>query len=382
MKIFNDQGVTSPQGFKANGIFAGIKRSGKLDLALIASDTPAVAASVFTKNSIKAAPVIVSQEKSRYKKVQAIIINSGNANCFTGSFGLLYAKKSTEIIAKLMNINDNYVLVASTGIIGKPLAFNKIEKAAPELVQGLSADCAHGHKAAQAILTTDKKTKEIAVQCTLGGKTVILGACAKGSGMIQPNMATMLAFITTDAVISDQMLKDALKEAVEPSFNSITVDGCMSTNDMVTVMANGRVGNKAIESKGTDYKIFAQALKLVCLELAKRIVLDAEGATKFIEVTVTGAGSYAQAKKACFAIANSNLFKCAAFGSDPNWGRVAAAVGSLGLKVTEKDLKIRFGSFAGKNIDISVDLNLGKHKAVVYTSDLTLDYVKINGKYN
>lgn len=373
-------GVTAALGFKAHGLSCGIKKSGKPDLALIASDVPAPAASVFTRNSIKAAPIIVSQEKMRFKKIQAIIVNSGNANCFTGSFGLLYARRSTELIAELMNINSDHVLVASTGIIGRPLAYKKIEEAAPRLVAGLSPQ--NGKKAAQAILTTDKKIKETAVEFSLGGKKVTIGACAKGSGMIQPNMATMLAFITTDCAIAQRLLQQALCSAVEPSFNSITVDGCMSTNDMVTVMASGLAGNKMIDAPGKNFEIFQKALHVVCLDLAKKIVLDAEGATKFIEVMVTGAATCRQAKAAALAIANSNLVKTAAYGCNPNWGRVAAAVGSLGLKVSEKDLKIRFSSFAKKNITMTVDLNLGKQKATVYTCDLTLEYVKINGKYN
>ena len=379
MKIIKG-GVTAALGFKANGMSCGIKKSGKPDLALIACDFPASAASVFTKNSIKAAPIIVSAEKMRFKKAQAIIVNSGNANCFTGSFGLLYARQSTELIAQLMNINSDHVLVASTGIIGRPLAYKKIEEAAPRLVAGLSAR--HGKKAAQAILTTDKQIKETAVTFFLGAKKVTIGACAKGSGMIQPNMATMLGFITTDCAIAQPLLAQGLRLGVEPSFNSITVDGCMSTNDMVTILASGLAGNKTIKARGKDFETFCQALNFVCLDMAKKIVLDAEGATKFIEVTVTGAASYRQAKAAALAIANSNLVKTAAYGCDPNWGRVAAAVGSLGLKVSEKDLKIHFSSFAKKNITITVDLNLGSQKATVYTCDLTLEYVKINGKYN
>lgn len=380
MKIISNGGVASAQGFKANGISCGIKRSGKPDLALIVSDHPAHAACVFTQNSIKAAPIIVCQERILSKTAQAIIINSGNANCFTGDFGLAYACRSTEIIAQLLKINVDHVLVASTGIIGKPLPFKKIEIAAPTLVAGLSPK--NGKKAAQAILTTDLQIKEIAVEFEIGGRKVRMGACAKGSGMIQPNMATMLGFITTDCAIEQSLLQKALHSAVEKSFNAITVDGCMSTNDMVAILANGAAQNKKIQSTGNDFKTFCQVLDFICLDLAKKIIIDAEGATKFITITVIGGSNYQQAKQAAFAIANSNLVKTAAFGSDPNWGRVAAAVGSLGLKITEKDLKIRFSSFAKKNINITVDLNLGKESATVYTCDLTFDYIKINGKYN
>lgn len=380
MKIIKG-GVTAPKGFQANGLACGIKRSGKKDLTLIYSEVPARTAAVFTKNSIKAAPLIISQKHIQNNLTQALIANSGNANCFTGAFGLFYAKKSTELIAKLLGIPHDDVLVTSTGIIGKPLPYKKIEKAAPELVKGLGSGRRNSTKAAEGILTTDTVTKEIAVQLTLGGKQVTIGACAKGSGMIQPDMATMLAFITTDAAIPTPLLKLALKKATERSFNRITVDGCMSTNDMVTLMANGLAGNKPV-AKGKDFEKFCDALNFVCLDLAKRIVLDGEGATKFIEVTVKGAASEKQAQKACFAVANSNLVKTAAYGSNPNWGRVAAAVGSLGLPVTEKQLKINFSSFKKREIRIEVDMNLGKSAATVYTSDLSLNYVRINGKYN
>lgn len=379
MKILKG-GVTKPKGFLANGLCSGIKKSGKPDLSLIFSETPAVAAGVFTKNSIKAAPLVISEKHLKSNRAQAIIVNSGNANCFTGDPGLIYARKTTEIVAKLLKIKTRDVVVSSTGIIGKPLPFNKIAQAAPLLVKGLSKKL--GHMAAKGILTTDKITKEIAVKINIGKKPVLIGACAKGSGMIEPNMATMLAFITTDAAITPQMLKAALRSSIESSFNSITVDGCMSTNDMVTVMANGLAENPLIKKQNGEFRVFTEALKYICLDLAKKIVLDGEGATKFIEVHVSGAKTLTQAKQAAKAIANSNLVKTAAFGSNPNWGRVAAAVGSLGLNITEKSIRIKFSSFIKKNISIWVDLNLGKYKATVYTSDLSFEYVRINGKYS
>ncbi|MDP8266662.1 MAG: bifunctional glutamate N-acetyltransferase/amino-acid acetyltransferase ArgJ [Candidatus Aceula meridiana] len=379
MKIIKGA-ITAAKGFKANGLCCGIKRSGKPDLSLIVSDIPATAVGVFTKNSIIAAPLVVTKKKLRNQKAQAIVVNSGNANCFTGKFGLIYAQKTTEVIAGLLKIAKENVLVSSTGIIGKPLPFQKIKKASAALVKGLGKT--KSHLAAKGILTTDLSTKEIAVQVRLGGKTVKIGAMAKGSGMIAPNMATMLAFITTDTKMSAPLLKAALKQACELSFNSITVDNCMSTNDMVVLMANGLAQNKSISTKGKDFDTFCAALKVICLDLAKKIVKDGEGATKFITVTVNNAKTYAQAKKAAFAIANSNLVKTAAYGSNPNWGRVAAAVGSLGISVTENMLKIKFSSFAKKEIGIAVDLSLGSKTATVYTSDLSLDYVKINGRYN
>lgn len=381
MKILKNGGVTAPRGFKANGVAAGIKRSGKRDLALIVSEVPAVSAAVYTKNSVKAAPLLVSQKHLRDHKAQAIVANSGNANCFTGKAGMACALRTTEMIGKLLGLPPQKVVVASTGIIGRPLPFKKIQNAAKDLVDGLSAQGAT--KAAEAILTTDLKEKVIAVQVNLGGKTVTIGACAKGSGMIAPDMATMLAFITTDAAISAAMLQKALRYANERSFNSITVDGCMSTNDMAVVLANGVAQNKKIVGTGKDFDVFTNALTHVCLDLARKIVIDGEGATKFIDIRISGGKTHAQAQKAGLAIANSVLVKTAAFGSNPNWGRVAAAVGSLGISgVTEDTLKIKFSDFARKDITITVNLNKGRATATVYTCDLSYDYVKINGAYN
>ncbi len=380
MKIISG-GVTSPKGFKANGLFAGIKRSGKPDLGLLVSDTPAAVAGVFTKNSIKAAPLVVSMKHIASGIGRAVIVNSGNANCYTGANGLKSAQASTQLIGTLLGINPKDVLVTSTGIIGKLLPYDKIIHAAPDLVKGLSAK--GGLKFAQSIMTTDLKLKEIAVEVMINGKKVTIGACAKGSGMIEPNMATMLGFITTDCAITSTMLKVALKEVTEKSFNSITVDGCMSTNDMVTLHANGLAGNAKISAKGSDYQKFYEALLYVAVDLSKKIVLDGEGATKFLTIHVNGAANELQARKIAKTIANSALVKTAAFGSNPNWGRVGAAVGSLGLKaINEETMKISFSPFAKKDISITVDLQLGKSKATVYTCDFSYEYVKINGEYN
>ncbi|HQO58769.1 MAG TPA: bifunctional glutamate N-acetyltransferase/amino-acid acetyltransferase ArgJ [Candidatus Omnitrophota bacterium] len=378
MKILKG-GVTKPQGFKANGMNCGLKRSGKPDLALIASEVPCTAAGIYTRNSIIAAPLVVTKSHLRNAQAQAVIINSGNANCFTGHLGYIYAQQMAEFTARKLGISNTDVLVASTGIIGKPLPIKKILTAIPALAEKLSVR--NGALAARSILTTDTFTKETAVSLSIGGKTVTIGACAKGSGMIEPNMATMLAFITTDAAMKPQSLKAALKNAADISFNSITVDGCMSTNDMCLVLANGLAGNRPISEGEKDFRAFSQALNYVCLQLAKMIVKDGEGATKFIEITVTGARDDRMAKTAAMKIANSNLVKTAAFGSNPNWGRVAAAVGSLSLPVTEQTLKIKFSPFDKKDIRISVDLQLGKHSATVYTSDLSYEYVRINGDY-
>ena len=380
MKVIKGS-VTSPKGFLANGISAGIKRSGKPDLGLIVSEVSAVTAGVFTKNSIKAAPLVVSIKHIKKGVGRAVLVNSGNANCYTGAQGMKVAQDSTKLIAKLLNIKPEDVIVTSTGIIGKQLPFEKIEHGSPILVKGLSNQ--GGTSFAKAIMTTDLVMKEKAVQLTLGGKTVIVGACAKGSGMIEPNMATMLGFITTDAAISLSMLKLALKQANDRSFNSITVDGCMSTNDMVTVQANGLAGNKKIVKQDADYKKFVEALEFVCIDLAKKIVLDGEGATKFITINVVGAKNDLQAKSIAKTIANSALVKTAAFGSNPNWGRVGAAVGSMGLKgVDENTMKISFSPFDKKEIAIKVELKLGKGQATVYSCDLSYDYVKINAEYN
>lgn len=380
MRILNKGTVTSAQGFRANGLAAGIKKSGKPDLSLIVSDVVCPTVGVYTKNSVKAAPLILAEKYLKNHRAQAVICNSGNANCFTGKKGFSVAQKTANLIGQLLKIKTQDVIVASTGIIGKQLPFEKIKAAAPVLVKGLSTS--KGHLAALGILTTDLTKKEIAVQITLGGKKVTIGGCAKGSGMIQPNMATMLCFITTDAAITGKMLKQALLTATDHSFNCISVDGCMSTNDMVSVMANGFSGNPLISSANADFQKFTQALTFICTDLAKKIVLDGEGATKFIEILVDGAKNHAQAKTIALAIANSNLVKTAAYGSNPNWGRVAAAVGSLNLGVTENTIKITFSSFAKKHIKINVFLKLGQSKAIVYTSDLSPQYVHINGKYN
>jgi glutamate N-acetyltransferase/amino-acid N-acetyltransferase len=380
MKIIKGS-VTSPKGFLAHGLSAGIKRSGKPDLGIIVSQVPAVVAGVFTKNSIKAAPLLVSMKYIKKGKGRAMLVNSGNANCYTGQAGLKHAQGSTALVAKLLGISPADVLVTSTGIIGKPLPYDKIVAAAPALIKGLSDT--GGERFARAIMTTDLKMKESAVELTLGGKKVIVAGCAKGSGMIEPNMATMLGFITTDAAISLKMLKLALKQATERSFNSITVDGCMSTNDMVTVHANGLAGNKTITKQDSDFKKFYEALEFVCIDLSKKIVQDGEGATKFLTIKVKGAASEEQARKIAKSIANSPLVKTAAFGSNPNWGRVGAAVGSLGIdKINEKTMKITFSPFDKKEIAITVALSLGRAEATVYTCDFSYEYVKINGEYN
>lgn len=381
MKIING-GITQPKGFQANGIACGIKKSGKPDLSLIFSDVPCTAAAVYTKNSVKAAPLIVTKKHLMNGSAQAIIANSGNANCFTGQNGLLNAMAMANETAKQLKIKPTDVLVASTGIIGKPLPIAKIKTGLPTLIKGLEHTAAKGTDAAKAIMTTDLIVKQIAVQFKIGKKDVTIAGCAKGSGMIEPNMATMFCFLTTDAAIDKRLLKKALMFATDLSFNCITVDGCMSTNDMVSIMANGLAENELIQTEESAFKDFCAALTYVCLDLAKKIVKDGEGAKKMLQITVDGAKTEKVARLAAKAIANSNLVKTAAYGKNANWGRIAAAVGSLGLNITENDLVIKTKELASKDIFIHVKIGKGHHAATILTCDLTEDYIKINGAYN
>ncbi|MFH1201921.1 MAG: bifunctional glutamate N-acetyltransferase/amino-acid acetyltransferase ArgJ [Candidatus Omnitrophota bacterium] len=378
-------GITKPKGFLANGISCGIKKSGKKDLALIYSTTLAKAAGVFTKNQIKAAPLLVTINHLKDHLAQAVIINSGNANCFTKKPGLNDAILTAKLTSKRLRVKAEDVLVASTGIIGKRLPMDKIKKGISVLADGLNRD--GNNNAGSAIMTTDKARKSIAVSFKLGNKSVSIGAIAKGAGMIYPHLAnypsaTMLCFITTDANISILTLNTALVNAVDKSFNSISVDGCTSTNDTVLILANGQAENKIIKKDTRDFKVFSEALNFVCLELAKKIVKDAEGATKFIQIEINGASTEREAKRAAFSIANSNLFKTACYGNNPNWGRIVAALGSSGVKIVESSLNFSFSPFKKKEIKVSVNLNRGKNRATVYTSDLTPEYVRINAQYS
>jgi len=369
-----------PIGFKANGLACGLKKSGKLDLALIYSQFPAKASAKFTTNSIIAAPLIVCKEHLRSsKRFQAILVNSGNANCFTGKTGIKDAQATAGYLAQELNIAKKSVLVNSTGIIGKRLDIAKIKQGIGDLVSGLSS--LGIHKAKMAIMTTDTFAKEISLTLKIGANPVHICGIAKGAGMIAPNMATMLCFIMTDAAITQGALDKALGAAVARSFNCISVDGCMSTNDTVLVLANAAAGNRVI-SKGANLRSFSQALEAVCLDLAKMVVTDAEGATKFIQIDVCQAKDIQQAKKIALSIANSVLFKTAVFGRNPNFGRVAAAVGASGFKIKEEQLKIKLGSLKGKQVRLTVSLSRGKAKCTVYTSDLTPEYIKINAAYN
>jgi len=369
-----------PLGFKSSGIACGLKKSGKLDLALFFSESPAIAAGLFTTNKMLAAPVILDKYYLKTNKTfKAVIVNSGNANCFTGRQGLADAKITSKILAKALNIKPEAVLVASTGIIGKKLAVDKIKSGIPLLINKLSLGGLMN--AQKAIMTTDTFKKEFTVKFNIGKETVTVCGVAKGAGMIAPNMATMLAFIFTDALISPQALNLALKHSVEQSFNCITVDGCMSTNDSVICLANGQALNREI-SKGKDLDLFSKALNRVCLELAKMIIRDAEGANKFIKIQVSGALNLKQARMAALSIANSNLFKTAIYGENPNFGRIVQAIGSSGAQVNEENLKIRVSSLKKKDVDVLVNLGQGKAGLIVYTCDLTPEYIKINAEYN
>jgi glutamate N-acetyltransferase / amino-acid N-acetyltransferase len=370
-----------PQGFLANGLSCGIRKSKKADLALIYSKIPAKAACMFTVNKIKAAPVrlAISYLKKNKCHFSAVIANSGNANCFTGSPGLKDAEATAYVLAKSLGVKKEQILVSSTGVIGKRLPVEKIKKAVPELVLGLSAGGIS--KASKAIMTTDTFAKEVSVRFAIAGKVITLCGIAKGAGMIAPDMATMLAFIMTDADVNISFLKRALKLSVIDSFNCITVDGCMSTNDTVAILANGAAGNAPI-SGGKDAGLFVKALSLVCLELAKMMVRDGEGASKFIRIEVKGAKDAPQAKRAALAVANSNLFKTAVYGENPNFGRIAAAVGASGITVSEEGFKLKVSSLKKREIEVSVNLNKGVGSAIVYTSDLTPRYIKINAEYN
>jgi len=378
MKVYSK--AILPKDFKASAVACGIKKTKKLDLALFYSDIPAKAACLFTANKIQAAPIQVCKlHQKQAKSFRAILVNSGNANCFTGQTGLQDAIGTIAVLAKAIGVKKENILVASTGIIGKRLQTHLIKIATPELVEGLSVKGID--KAKLAIMTTDLVAKEVSVKFNIGKETITICGVAKGSGMIAPDLATMLVFIFTDANITQSALNKAMKLSADKSFNCITVDGCMSTNDSVMLMANGASKNALID-KGNGFNLFVNALDIICLVLAKMVVRDGEGATKFIEIKVRGAKNPQDAKKAALAIANSNLFKTAMFGQNHNFGRIVASVGASGIDVKEKDIKIKVSPLKKKDILVDVSIGGGEFSSVVYTSDLTYDYVKINAEYN
>lgn len=396
-------GVCAAKGFKANGIHCGIRKNRtKKDLALVFSEVPASAAAVYTTNLVKGAPLIVTGENLRNGTARAVICNSGNANT-CNSDGVEVARRMCGITADALGIDPGDVIVASTGVIGQPLDPTPIAAGMAELAAGLSDK--GGDAAAEAIMTTDTKRKEDAVEFTVGGKVCRMGGMAKGSGMIHPNMATMLVFITTDTAISPEMLKAALSSDVAETFNMISVDGDTSTNDMVAVMANGMAGNEEITSEGEDLDSFKAALNTLTVRLCREIAGDGEGATKLLECRVSGAADAATAKTVAKSVICSSLLKAAMFGADANWGRVLCAIGYSGAAVDPGKIDVSFSGAAGtvsvcrngagipfseeeakrvlsgNEIDILVGLNSGTAAATAWGCDLTYDYVKINGDY-
>ena len=394
------QGVTFAKGFTAAGVKAGIKKSGNLDVAVIYTKTQAVVAGTFTQNKVAAAPVYVSKEVVATGTAHAIVANAGCANACTGQQGLDDAHKMAQIAADELGVNADDVIVGSTGVIGVNLPMDKLEAGIKDAVANLSAD--GSDNAGRAIITTDTHSKSVTCEFELSGKTVRMGAIAKGSGMIRPNMATMLCYITTDIAIDQALLQKAVSGCVEKSFNMISVDGDMSTNDMVIVLANGEANNAKITEENADYQIFFDKLMMLCTELAKQIAADGEGASKFLTINVKGAKSFADAKTVGMAIANSPLVKTAFFGEDPNWGRVICAVGYSGADMVPEKTVVKFGVitiFANgtgatydenalahvmkeKDIVIDIELNMGQEDATVWSCDLSYEYVKINGEYH
>ena len=395
-------GVCAAKGFTASGVHCGIRKNKtKRDLALIYSEVQATAAATYTTNLVKGAPLTVTKNHIADGKAQAVICNSGNANTCNAN-GIEIAEQMSTLLAQELKISAQDVVVASTGVIGQPLAIEPIAAGIPMLVKELGNN---SQEAAEGIMTTDTKLKEIAVEFTVGGKACRIGGIAKGSGMIHPNMATMLVFVTSDVAISAEMLQKALSADIQDSFNMISVDGDTSTNDMVTVLANGMAGNAEITAEGTDYDAFCEALNTVTVDLCRRIAADGEGATKLLECCVTGAADTATAKTVAKSVICSSLFKAAMFGADANWGRVLCAIGYSGAAVDVNKVDVAFASTKGEilvcengagvdfseekakeillesEIRINIALHSGDAAATAWGCDLTYDYVKINGDY-
>lgn len=408
MKIIKG-GVLAAKGFKAAGIAAGIKDNGSMDMALLLAEKPITTAIMTTQNMVKAAPVqwdIKIMEISPYK--QAIIINSGNANACTGVLGMQHVEQTAAKVAALLGIKKNDILVSSTGVIGVTMPIEKILDGVDVLTKNLGDDEQHANDAAYGIITTDLTTKTIAVEIELDGKKVHIGGMAKGSGMICPNMATMLSYVTTDAAIEPQCLKKLLAKITEDTYNMMSVDGDMSTNDTVAVMASGAAGNEEITLNNVtskDFSIFSEALYYVNEYLAKSIIRDGEGATKFVEVTVRGAQKIEDARILAKAVIKSSLVKTALFGEDANWGRVLSSIGASGIVFDPLKVSLVFSSSAGmitllnegmpiafnedeakkvlseKELTILIEMDEGEEKATAWGCDLSYDYVKINGDY-
>ena len=397
-------GVTAVPGFLAGGVAAGIKPSAKKDLALIHSPSPARSAAVFTTNQVKGAPVLVSMEHARTGALQAIVASSGCSNVCTGERGIKDAREMVKQVAELLRIPPSHVLIAATGVIGQTLPMDRIRAAIPRLVKSLSPQ--GGREAAEAIMTTDTRLKEAALRCEVGGRTVTLGGVAKGVGMIEPHLATMFCFVTTDAAVARGALDPILKRSVDRSFNRITVDSDQSTSDTVAVIANGLAENAPLDKGARGMRDFAVALDALAERLARMLVEDGEGATKLVSVTVRGAASRRDALVAARSVANSPLVKTAINGADPNWGRIMMALGKAAARVEQDKVSIAFGDdrqserlvergmlregvrldrvreIMGKQaFDITIDLGIGRGEERVWTCDLSEEYVRINGKY-
>ncbi len=397
--IIGTGSVTSAAGFQAAGVRCGLKQSGP-DMALIYSDRPAHAAAMFTTNKVPAHCIVLNQKKIKSGRGQAIIINSGNANCCTGEQGKKDALEMMTLAAEKLHIDPEYVFGLSTGVIGEAMPMQKIRTGIDLAVDHLSAN--GGIEAAKAIMTTDTVPKHGRISFRIDGTSCTIGAMAKGSGMINPNLATMFCLLTTDAAVSAPLLQDALREAVGDSLNALTVDGEMSTNDCVLLLANGASGCPVIKQKNESYSTFATALKKLAEEMAKKIAIDGEGATKLVTITVTGAKNSREAKQAAKAIANSMLVKTAIFGNDPNWGRIVQSAGAsgaeidvhafrvtcAGITVADNGQNVFFDTkkmnkrLARKSIDLAIDLGVGDATARVFTCDLTYDYISINAEYH
>lgn len=392
-------GIVAPKGFMCSGVSAGIKKSGRRDVALLVAEAPAAAAAVFTTNSMAAAPVVVSRRHIAGGHIRAVITNSGNANACTGSAGIVDAEAMASATARALGCESGEVIVASTGVIGVPLPVDLVVAGAVEAVDVL--DTADGMPAAEAIMTTDTFPKQIAIAVETTETRYVVGGMAKGSGMIMPNMATMLGYVTTDAPLTPAACDAALRSAVNRTFNRITVDSDTSTNDMVVLMASGAAGGDEIDAASPAFDKVSSAIEEVCRELARMIVRDGEGATKLIEITVRGAASEADAHEAAMSVANSPLFKTAIFGGDANWGRVVMAVGKSSARVDPDRIEVVFAgitvckdgtgfafdeqaaaaALAEPEIEVVVDLHLGESVATVLTCDLSYEYVRINGDY-
>lgn len=396
-------GVTAAKGFQASGIHCGIRKNrSKADLALIYSDVPCAAAAVYTQNLVKGAPIAVTKRNIADGTARAVICNSGNANTCNAD-GEEKAQKMCDLIAAELHIDASDVIVASTGVIGQVLPIEPIANSVKTLAEALSAT--GSNDAAKAIMTTDTVEKEYALEVELDGKTVTVGGITKGSGMIHPNMATMLGFLTTDASITSELLNEALHTAIEDTFNMVSVDGDTSTNDMVSVMASSLAENQTITEKNHDYELFTQALTEVCAVLSRKIAKDGEGATRLLECAVTGAKTKEDARTVAKSVICSNLLKCAIFGADANWGRVLCAIGYSGANININGVDVAFESKQGRievckdgaglpfdediakkilledDIIVAVTLHEGSECATAYGCDLTYDYVKINGDY-